>query len=229
MKNKPDLFVTLIIIYLALLTVCVAIYAILQLYVKEIDRGTATNLMIWSATLFPSIALLYTFNTWREQKGSDVLSKLAEEMFFNIANIFDINKKIMKEHREAILNKVFKKIDLNSIDIETDLTRKLDEEIKHVLHSGYLIFKYTKDEKIKEFMKELNNDYLIYSVIRQEIYVGMKTVEQTENSHKAIAINKDDKNEYLDHQDKMIELSIKLNESGSKLSEELLKHIFHKE
>jgi len=32
----------------------------MQLYVAEIDRGTATNLMIWSATLFPSIALIYT-------------------------------------------------------------------------------------------------------------------------------------------------------------------------
>lgn len=46
MQNKKNLSITLIIIYLALLAVSIAIYALLQLYVKDIDRGTATNLMI---------------------------------------------------------------------------------------------------------------------------------------------------------------------------------------
>jgi hypothetical protein len=81
--NQPyNLNVTLIIIYFALLAVCISLYAIIQLYVD--DKGTATNLMIWSATLFPSIALLYTFNYWKKQKGSEVLSKLAETVFFTI-------------------------------------------------------------------------------------------------------------------------------------------------
>ena len=102
MKNKPDLFVTLTIIYLALLTVCIAIYAILQLYVKEIDRGTATNLMIWSATLFPSIALLYTFNSWRIQKGSDVLSKLSEKSFYKLIDIEELHTLFYDEYSYKI-------------------------------------------------------------------------------------------------------------------------------
>ena len=92
-KNKRfDLATTLIIIYLALLTISIALYALIQIYVE--DKGTATNLMIWSATLFPTIALLYTFNTWRKQKGSEVLSKLSEILFFEIKEFFDISKKI---------------------------------------------------------------------------------------------------------------------------------------
>ena len=94
MQNKKNLSITLIIIYLALLAVSIAIYALLQLYVKDIDRGTATNLMIWSATLFPSIALIYTFNFWREQKGSEVLSKLSEDVFFRLTNLAKIHNQM---------------------------------------------------------------------------------------------------------------------------------------
>ncbi|PCE47207.1 hypothetical protein CO267_05005 [Acinetobacter baumannii] len=60
MQKKQNLVVNLTFTYLGLLAICLALYAIMQLYVAEIDRGTATNLMIWSATLFPSIALIYT-------------------------------------------------------------------------------------------------------------------------------------------------------------------------
>lgn len=65
--NKPiEPITTLVIIYLALVTISIALYALIQIYVD--DKSTASNLLSWTATLFATIALLYTFNSWREQK-----------------------------------------------------------------------------------------------------------------------------------------------------------------
>ena len=55
----------------------------------------------------------------------------------------------------------------------------------------------------------------------------MKTIERTEYSSKSIAIDKDNKDEYLDHQNKLTDLGANLNKTGSKLSENLLIYIFH--
>ena len=131
-KNKRfDLATTLIIIYLALLTISIALYALIQIYVE--DKGTATNLMIWSATLFPTIALLYTFNTWRKQKGSEVLSKLSEILFFEIKEFFDISKKIMEEHRDDILDKVLNNIEIPKSKSDTELTNNLNLQFEYII------------------------------------------------------------------------------------------------
>lgn len=65
--NKPlDFSTNLTIMYLALLALCIAIYALLQIFVD--DKGTATNLMIWSATLFAPIAVIYGLRYWKMQR-----------------------------------------------------------------------------------------------------------------------------------------------------------------
>ncbi|HGW3737759.1 TPA: hypothetical protein ACNH0K_003904, partial [Acinetobacter baumannii] len=64
MKNKQNLAVTLTIIYLGLLTLCVAFYALIQIYVE--DKSTATNLMIWSSTLFAPIGAYFVLVQWKE-------------------------------------------------------------------------------------------------------------------------------------------------------------------
>jgi len=225
-NNKNfDLATTLIIIYLALLTLSVAIYALIQIYVD--DKGTATNLMIWSATLFPSIALIYTYNTWRKQKGSEVLSKISEILFFEIKNFFEINKNIMEEHRDDILNKVIKNIEIPLSKADTELTDKLDLQFQNIIHKVYLIYKYTNNDDLKKHVQEFNNSYIEYQTFRKDIYFGMKTVEKTETRLRSIAINKNDKNEYLKHRDELSKLCIALNKSASKLSEEIFKYIFH--
>ena len=50
------------------------------------------------------IALLYTFNTWRKQKGSEVLSKLSEILFFEIKEFFDISKKIINQFENFLVD-----------------------------------------------------------------------------------------------------------------------------
>ncbi|WP_343619653.1 hypothetical protein [Acinetobacter proteolyticus] len=81
--NKPlDFSTDLTIMYLALLALCIAIYALLQIFVD--DKGTATNLMIWSATLFAPIAVIYGLRYWKMQRwlGTriDVLEKSRKKL-----------------------------------------------------------------------------------------------------------------------------------------------------
>lgn len=64
MKKTDNLFVTLLVVYGILLALCIAIYAIFKLLKVEITL--ATNLLIWSATIFAPIAVLMTYTNWRE-------------------------------------------------------------------------------------------------------------------------------------------------------------------
>ncbi|MDO6644327.1 hypothetical protein [Acinetobacter guillouiae] len=226
MLNKNfDLATTLIIIYLALLSISIALYALIQIYVD--DKGTATNLMIWSATLFPTIALLYTFNTWRKQKGSEVLSKLSEILFFEIKDFFDISEKIMEEHRDDILNKVLNNIEIPKSKSETELTNNLDLQFNNIIHKVYLIYKYTNNDDIKKYVNEFNVSYIEYTTFRKNIYFGMKIIERTETTLRSIAIDKNNKDDYLNHRDELSKLYVNLNKSASNLSEEIFKYIFH--
>ena len=225
-KNKKfDLATTLIIIYLALLTISIALYALIQIYVE--DKGTATNLMIWSATLFPTIALLYTFNTWRKQKGSEVLSKLSEILFFEIKEFFDISKKIMEEHRDDILDKVLNNIEIPQSKSDTELTNHLNLQFENIIHKVYLIYKYTNNNDIKKYVNEFNDSYIEYTTFRKNIYFGMKIIEKTETTLKSVAIDKNNKDDYLNHRDELSKLYVNLNKSASNLSEEIFKYIFH--
>ena len=74
MQPKPHLGVTLTIIYLALVSSCLAIYHLIVKFISDQDQQTMfASLLAWSATLFATIALLYTFKEWRNQKASDVI------------------------------------------------------------------------------------------------------------------------------------------------------------
>jgi len=196
MKNKPDLFVTLTIIYLALLTVCVAIYAILQLYVKEIDRETATNLMIWSATLFPSIALLYTFNSWRDQKGSEVLSALSKEYYLELYNL---DKKIDDLTYELIEFFPIKKADIATLkkidrlkqsikefksNLDIISKRKNDKNLKNQIDKIVELFtnihlSYINNKKLIsdiDIYKELSNSIIEYETEFKEFKKNTNTI-----------------------------------------------------
>lgn len=82
-----DLTTTLIIIYLGLVTISIALYALIQIYVD--DEATASSLLGWSATIFGTIALLYTFNSWRDQKGSEVIANECTEINTNLSISYD--------------------------------------------------------------------------------------------------------------------------------------------
>jgi len=225
MPKKQNLVVTLTIIYLALLALCLGLYAILQLYVQ--DKGTATNLMIWSATLFPSIALIYTFNFWREQKGSEVLSRLAEESFFKLTNAAKIHEQIDEDYRETLLKKLLDDIEMIESDFSKDLIKQLDNELDRILENYSLIYRYTKDEGIRIAFNNMYEEYHLYKLTRFNGYIGMKVVERTDTNFHARAFDKNDKNEYRQHAHLLDANSRTFRKNMTNFSKELLKFIFY--
>ena len=93
---KKDDIANLVGIYIVLLGLSYCFYLIVVI-VKGND-AVASALLSWSATIFATIALLYTFNSWREQKGSDVLSRLAEECFYKSYTILDKIEDLNKDY-----------------------------------------------------------------------------------------------------------------------------------
>ena len=55
----------------------------------------------------------------------------------------------------------------------------------------------------------------------------MKIIKKTETTLKSVAIDKNNKDDYLNHRDELSKLYVNLNKSASNLSEEIFKYIFH--
>lgn len=62
MKKSENLLATLLAVYAIILVLCIAIYAIFKLL--DVDIALATNLLLWSATIFAPIAVLMTYTSW---------------------------------------------------------------------------------------------------------------------------------------------------------------------
>ena len=92
MKKSENLVATLLAVYAIILVLCIAIYAIFKLL--EVDITLATNLLLWSAAIFAPVAVLMTYNSWREQKGSEVVAILAKDITTNILELRTLNNEI---------------------------------------------------------------------------------------------------------------------------------------
>ncbi|MND29391.1 hypothetical protein D3C81_110720 [compost metagenome] len=81
--DRKSLLVDLLAIYAIILTICIALYAIFDVF--NIDKPTATNLLVWSATLLAPIAVFYGFQSWklqlRDQSKIKALEKIKEKVF----------------------------------------------------------------------------------------------------------------------------------------------------
>lgn len=91
-------------IYAILLTLCLALYALID--VSGVDKSLASNLLVWSATIFAPIALLMTYDSWRGQKASEVIANEAKELIIKLdkyyvscseLRAFKLNINIFKE------------------------------------------------------------------------------------------------------------------------------------
>ncbi|MFW1753788.1 hypothetical protein [Acinetobacter wanghuae] len=87
MKKSENLVATLLAVYAIILTLCIAIYAIFKLL--DVNITLATNLLIWSATIFAPIAVLMTYTSWKEQKTAEVISNLAQNDLKKYAKIMN--------------------------------------------------------------------------------------------------------------------------------------------
>lgn len=128
--NKPfEPITTLIIIYFALLAVSIALYALIQIFFKA-DTATASSVLSWSATMFATIALLFTFYNWRKQKESEVIASEAKSILYDI-NIYNTLIGKMTSYLSCVIKdndsiEEIKKIYNQVNDLDRVLMRKLN-------------------------------------------------------------------------------------------------------
>lgn len=146
--NKPfEPITTLIIIYFALVAVSIALYALIQIYVS--DKDTASSLLGWTATMFATIALLYTFNSWKHQKRMEELSILAKEIYKDFHSNFSRIHKIN--------------------GIVWDLLEKDEDQIRFI--KGYTeqelneLFKIESEDKLYEFSQIIDDEKLSNDIV----------------------------------------------------------------
>ncbi|QIO09296.1 hypothetical protein [Acinetobacter lanii] len=157
MKKSESLVATLLAIYAILLTISIALYAVIKEF--NIDIALSTNLLIWTATLFAPIAVLMTYTSWNKQKKAELISRLArndlkkytkimhelnqlEWAFRNLVSNKNYNHD--KELFDQSLNKLSKKRFTSSKDDlsicfylskdELKLLHKLEAEISHYIN-----------------------------------------------------------------------------------------------
>lgn len=146
--NKPfEPITTLIIIYFALVGVSIALYALIQIFFKS-DTATASSLLSWTATIFATIALLYTFNSWKDQKSSEILSEESKLIFKFVHANYQCFNNIFKE------TAIYKK--------EASYQNVRDNYLKYIENVNLynsLIFRMGKkntERQFKEYMKMLD-------------------------------------------------------------------------
>lgn len=149
--NKPfEPITTLIIIYFALVTVSIALYALIKIFFKS-DADIATSLLGWTATMFATIALLYTFHSWRDQKSSEIVSEESKLIF-----------KFLHSNHQCF-NNIFENTDSNlderSYQYVRDNYSKYIENL-NLYNSLILIMKKQNTEKeFKKYMEMLKDNF----------------------------------------------------------------------
>lgn len=94
--------VSLTCIYVFIVMIAMLLYALIELLC--LNGGLAANLLIWSASIFAPIALLVTYNGWKDQKVSEILAS-ESKIFYSYLhdNYQNINwlVKIIKDKKIA--------------------------------------------------------------------------------------------------------------------------------
>lgn len=181
MKKTENLVATLLAIYGILCAVSIALYALIQLFVD--DKSTATNLLIWSATIFAPIAVLMTYTSWREQKKLEIVSRMSEDelnqieglmcKIFELENKFrvllyndGVTEKYKKEKIEFdfVLKSLHELRDSSSFNRSklTYFLNKVDRNIQNDFFESYFnylnILVIESDPKMMELMVKVDNE-----------------------------------------------------------------------
>jgi glutaredoxin len=157
MQPKPHLGVTLTIIYLALVSSCLAIYHLIVKFISDQDQQTMfASLLAWSATLFATIALLYTFKEWRNQKASDVIANRSEKLWDELdklENIYNYDKlrnlDKIKDWDEFII--------YSNTDLKCDFKNSVNKLYKEIQIHIEFIEDHDKNEELIKLLKELKS------------------------------------------------------------------------
>jgi len=207
MKKNINYLLNLTFIYLILvLLIGIAIYALIKNF--GIEDTLATNILIWSATLFPSIVIIYTFQSWRNQKASEILATEAKVLAEMMRDQQDLHRNLITSHKFS------EKFENSLVQIKEEfnlLSRKLnflESIISNVYNKDDLVLftntkntfqckfhSYWEDNKIKN----LANTY-------PGSWVDDMNVELIKNS--IDQINEDFSNAHLDMYELLIQIML---------------------
>lgn len=180
--NKPfEPITTLIIIYLALIAISIALYALIQIYVDE--KELASSLLGWSATMFATIALLYTFNSWKHQRKMEELSILAKEIYkdftFSYSNIHQINGIVwdLLEKDEDTINYI-----KNYTEEELQKLFEIKAEDK-LFEFSQIIDDKELSEDIINFLGDVGGLMAVFMIFKNDLYSkhSIITIKNNEN------------------------------------------------
>lgn len=212
---KKDDIANLVGIYIVLLGLSYCFYLIVVI-VKGND-AVASALLSWSATIFATIALLYTFNSWRDQKGSEVLSRLSEQSFYDLINLEKLHDNFYDKYTDEINTQRFNKRIFNISNIYINEIKIFDRNIDKLLNTLVLIQEKTNNKKINNCVNKIQNTNYEIKLI----------IANLSNSYL--------KNENVDdfsldqHIDEIKKLSFKLQLNIVLMRGQLIQYIFHEE
>lgn len=189
MKNK-NLVSTLIILYIVLLSLSLVIFLVTKYFLSSPDQGIVVNLMIWTATLFPVIALVYTYNSWRDQKGSEVLSNISKDCYKDLDNLKDLMKETTTatsyQFRVWVISEDPMKNYNNKYQYMID---ELNEKFKDISRTFEIIKRYkSKDHKFKQLVNIFDGNYRSLNKILKKMDIVIGTTEMAKE-YKQIGIN----------------------------------------
>lgn len=157
--NKENLVVTMLAVYAILFTLCLAIYAFIDIF--NIDKSLASNLLVWSATIFAPIALLITYDSWRGQKASEVIALEASKTFKLLSSI---------ELTSCTCFKYMHEIDEDSKKFIENILNEYNVQYEQIFNSLQLITYVVNDEYLEKCFNDFaNTNFNFSSVIRFKI------------------------------------------------------------
>lgn len=184
MKKEDNLVATLLAVYAIILTLCIAIYAIFKLL--KVDITLATNLLIWSATIFAPIAVLMTYTSWREQKKAELLSNLAQNELKRYAEIInELNKldwsfqKLIRNQNYTDEKKIFDKL-LNKLVKIRFLSNNKDISICFYLSNDEIHLRQTLETKISQYINLLIAESE-YNLVKNSVYLDSDRIVKHED------------------------------------------------
>lgn len=205
--KKVDL-IQLVGIYIILTALSYAFYIVLVAVCA--NDAVASALLSWTATMFATISLLYTFNSWREQKGSEVLSSLCKESYIKLNNL---NKKIIDDYVYLLHFPLDNRKDKHLED--RTLWNTVDAVVHDIINIKYeleLISEYNKTNELNNEIKNIKELVAKYQNVFFEL-AGNKEEsksKQFEISHKTLD-----------------EFNILFNKFRDNVNKELVKNIYH--
>lgn len=153
-----------------------------------IDKSTASNLLSWSATLFATITLIYTYNTWRYQKFTDTLSSLSKEYYMDLSKIYEEIDVYIKEFVQNV----------PTIEVDIPILKKLKSLQRDLVNYKYklnIIYSETKDKKL---LVEIENIEYIAYLLGDLVFSAINNEEESK-------LEKENKSEYFMYKRGMID------------------------